>query len=71
MILMCLTILCGFYLIGVVVLLFSFLIKGYNITYTDLKTNKKQQLDGFKKFIACLLMCLIWPVIVIKNGFEE
>lgn len=70
MILFCLALLFYIY-IGIAIAMFlSFMLKGYNVTYTNLKTNEKHQFSGFGKFLACLIMCLIWPIILIRNMFE-
>ena len=71
MIVICLAILFYIY-IGVALAMFlNFLLRGYVITYTNLRTNEKQQFSGVRKFLACVIMCLIWPIILIRNIFEE
>ena len=70
MILFCLALLFYIYIGVAIAMLLNFLLRGYVITYTNLKTNEKQQFSEFKKFLACLIMCLIWPIILIRNIFE-
>lgn len=70
MIMLCLHILLYVYVIGAAFLLLSFLIKGYNVTITTFSDGKKTNLQGFKKIWALIIMCLLWPIIMIKNIFE-
>ena len=70
MILLCLTILLYVYVIGVRVLLLNFIFRGYNVTITTFSDGKKTNLQGSKKIWALVFMCLLWPIILIKNLFE-
>ena len=70
MIILCLTFLFYVYIIGAIILLLSFIFRGYNVTITTFSDGKKINLQGSKKIWVLIFMCLLWPVIIIKNLFE-
>lgn len=57
------------YLFVAFLLFSSFLLKGYNVSITYFDNNEKEYLEGFKKLKWCIILCLLWPVILIKDIF--
>lgn len=57
------------YLFVAFLLFSSFLLKGYNVSITYFDNNEKEYLEGFKKLKWCFVLCLLWPVILIKDIF--
>lgn len=65
-----LSILLLIYISGVIFLLLNFMIRGYNVTLTTFSDNKQTRLEGFQKVKWCMIICLFWPIVLIKNLFE-
>ena len=58
------------YISGALFLFLCFMFKGYSVTITTFSDNKKTRLEGFQKVKWCVIMCLLWPIILIKDLFE-
>lgn len=62
-----LEILFAVYILVALALFINFIIRGFSATITV--NNEKHEIVGFKKYLTCLGMSLIWPVILIKELF--
>lgn len=65
-----LTIILFFYLTVAILLFFNFILRDFNVTITTFSDNKKTTLEGFNKYKWCIILCLLWPIVIIKNLFE-
>lgn len=55
------------YILVALALFINFLVRGFSATITV--NDENHEIVGFKKYLTCLGMSLIWPVILIKELF--
>lgn len=67
MILFCLSIILGAYLLISLILFLSFVFGKFAVTITNTTTNEKQQITGFKKIKYFLFMAICWPITIHFN----